>query len=267
MAVYYWLPSDTEDMGPTIHAAGLAPPRNQRTSTRSSSSTQAPQKPIGTSPTSCAGATARRRTASRCRRLCCGARKEGEAQHRRRLQLMTGGAGGIIKFWSAPKDEDPLYDSAAAACSPLFMVELEARAGAAGAGIKALDTLAKGKGELLWVPTSATCGGSSSTTTARLRRKARAAKLGTGGGKGIASLKWKGHRKDVEGLDCHPTYEGVFGVLRVRAHLPLGRARAPSSPRACSRRAASRAASKLAFRPDGARLAVGTRGRRLHLPQ
>ena len=42
-------------------------------------------------------------------------------------QLMTGGAGGVIKFWSAPKDGDPLYDSAAAACSPLFMVELEAQ--------------------------------------------------------------------------------------------------------------------------------------------
>ena len=148
-------------------------------------------------------------------------------------QLMTGGAGGVIKFWSAPKDGDPLYDSAAAACSPLFMVELEARVpGQPAPGIKALDTLAKGKGELLvgtdkcdlWRLKLNDDGAASGEKLERL-------KPGTGGGKGYRLTQMvKGHRKDVEGLDCHPTYEGVFATCSeseriflwdARAHLQL----------------------------------------------
>ena len=70
----------------------------------------------------------------------------------------------------------------------------------------------------------------------------------------------KGHRKDVEGLDCHPTYEGVFATCSeseriflwdARAHLQLSEGMLKTG-------GVTRTASKLAFRPDGARLAVGT---------
>ena len=201
---------------------------------------------------------------------------------------MTGG-GGVIKFWSAPKDGDPLYDSAAAACSPLFMVELEARVpGQPAPGIKALDTLAKGKGELLvgtdkcdlWRLKLNDDGAASGEKLERL-------KPGTGGGKGYRLTQMvKGHRKDVEGLDCHPTYEGVFATCSeseriflwdARAHLQLsegmlktggtGRASGDGSPRSSS--LPRRRAPRQARVPPRRRAARGgdARGSGLHLPQ
>ena len=268
--VYYWLPSDTEDMG-----VDGTPPRNSGAILRNSA--QFPQCPHASS----AGTTkkpvwyladklrwgdgkkAHRQPVQAIVLRCKGKGKGKRNTDGGGWQLMTGGAGGVIKFWSAPKDGDPLYDSAAAACSPLFMVELEARVpGQPAPGIKALDTLAKGKGELLvgtdkcdlWRLKLNDDGAASGEKLERL-------KPGTGGGKGYRLTQMvKGHRKDVEGLDCHPTYEGVFATCSeseriflwdARAHLQLSEGMLKTG-------GVTRTASKLAFRPDGARLAVGT---------
>ena len=143
---------------------------------------------------------------------------------------MTGGAGGIIKFWNA-KDGDPLYDSAAAGGCRSSWSSWRRVPGQPAPGIKALDTLA-GKGELLvgtdkcdlWRLKLNDDGATSGEKLERL-------KPGTGGGKGYRLTQMvKGHRKDVEGLDCHPTYEGVFATCSeseriflwdARAHLQL----------------------------------------------
>jgi microtubule-associated protein-like 6 len=242
--VYYWLPSDTEDMG--VDGTTKKPVWYLADKLRWGDGKKAHRQPVQAIVLRCKGKGKGKRNT------------DGGG-----WQLMTGGAGGVIKFWSAPKDGDPLYDSAAAACSPLFMVELEARVpGQPAPGIKALDTLAKGKGELLvgtdkcdlWRLKLNDDGAASGEKLERL-------KPGTGGGKGYRLTQMvKGHRKDVEGLDCHPTYEGVFATCSeseriflwdARAHLQLSEGMLKTG-------GVTRTASKLAFRPDGARLAVGT---------
>ena len=221
--VYYWLPSDTEDMG-----VDGTPPRNSGailsqfcaipsapTRLLYSGTTKKPVWYLADKLRWGDGKKAHRQPVQAIVLRCKGKGKGKRNTDGGGWQLMTGGAGGVIKFWSAPKDGDPLYDSAAAACSPLFMVELEARVpGQPAPGIKALDTLAKGKGELLvgtdkcdlWRLKLNDDGATSGEKLERL-------KPGTGGGKGYRLTQMvKGHRKDVEGLDCHPTYEGVFAT-------------------------------------------------------
>ena len=160
--VYYWLPSDTEDMGidgALGRVSDVAPPHTRaqphislspRSSSLYSGTTKKPVWYLADKLRWGDGKKAHRQPVQAIVLRCKGKGKGKRNTDGGGWQLMTGGAGGVIKFWSAPKDGDPLYDSAAAACSPLFMVELEARVpGQPAPGIKALDTLAKGKGELL----------------------------------------------------------------------------------------------------------------------
>ena len=135
--VYYWLPSDTEDMGVdgTMGRVSDVAPHSQHSATalspRSSSLyTGTTKKPVWYLADKLRwgdGKKAHRQPVQAIVLRCKGKGKGKRNTDGGGWQLMTGGAGGVIKFWSAPKDGDPLYDSAAAACSPLFMVELEAR--------------------------------------------------------------------------------------------------------------------------------------------